>query len=47
MLTSKFMTSQRGNNKFQYTYCPISQDVKEMRQRNLVTWQDIGAIKSY
>ena len=47
MLTSKFMTSQPRNKKFQYTYCPISQDVKGMRQRNLVTWQDIGAIESY
>ena len=27
-LISKFMTSQTGEKKLQYTYCPISQEVK-------------------
>ena len=30
------MTSKSANKQLQYTYCPISQEVKTNRQRNLV-----------
>ena len=41
-LISKFM-SHRVNKQLQYTYCPISQDIKEMkfRQWNLVSYWSI------
>ena len=47
---SKFMTSQTGK-QVKYTYCPISQEVKVIRQRKLVslwniTWE-ISFLKNH
>ena len=36
-LTSKYITSQPGEKPWQYTYCPISQEMKVIKQLNLVS----------
>ena len=40
-LISKLMTCNLVNKEVQYTYCPISHEVKATRQWNLVSWYTI------
>ena len=35
------MMLKPGYKQLQYTYCPISQEVKAIRQWNLVSWYNI------
>ena len=39
ILISKFVSHNLVNKQWQYTYCPISQEVKAIRQWNLVSYR--------
>ena len=49
-LILKFVTSQSGKKQLQFTYCPISEDVKATRQcrnqtKNLGTFKRLDEVK--